>query len=62
MMNKLLMAMLLLGLSACATYDELRGTTTDEVSDGEAGAVIVAPKGPRFDGKDYNDDFGEYDD
>jgi hypothetical protein len=62
MMNKLLMVMLLLGLSACATYDELRGTTTDEVSDGEAGAVIVAPRSHRFDGFDYNDDFGEYDD
>ncbi len=61
-MNKLLMAMLVLGLSACATYDQERTTTTDEVSDGEAGAVIVSPTKHRFDGMDYNDDFGEYDD
>ncbi len=61
MMSKLLMV-LLLGLSGCATYDELRSTATDEVSDGRAGAVVGAPKGQRFDGKDYNDDFGEYDD
>ncbi|MBL4759860.1 MAG: hypothetical protein JKY80_03270 [Mariprofundaceae bacterium] len=56
------MAMLVLGLSACATYEQERTTTTGEVSDGEAGTVIIAPKSPRFDGKDYNDDFGEYDD
>jgi len=62
MMSKLLMMMLLLGLSGCATYDELRSTTTDEVSSGREGAVVGALKGQRFDGKDYNDDFGEYDD
>ncbi|PCI44696.1 MAG: hypothetical protein COB41_03675 [Proteobacteria bacterium] len=61
-MNKLLMAMLLLGLSACAMYEPQHSTTADEVRDREAGAVIVSPTKNRFDGMDYNDDFGEYDD
>jgi len=62
-MNKLWIFVLLLGLSSCAMYDDFYEHNTDGVKMGdEAGAEGNTSKKPRFDGKDYNDDFGEYDD
>ena len=61
-MNKLLMAMLILGASSCAMYQEQHEASTRAGVGGEDGAAVSVPRSPRFDGKDYNDDFGEYDD
>jgi len=50
MMHKLLIAMLVLGLSACATYEQQRATTTGAVVGGAAGAVIGAGSGRAVEG------------
>ncbi len=44
-MNKLLMAVLVLGLSACATYEQQRAATTGAVVGGAVGAAIGANSG-----------------
>ncbi|MBL4759861.1 MAG: glycine zipper family protein [Mariprofundaceae bacterium] len=49
-MNKLLMVMLILGLSACATYEQQRAATTGAVAGGVAGAVIGAGSGRAVEG------------
>ncbi|MDQ6955935.1 MAG: glycine zipper family protein [Mariprofundaceae bacterium] len=49
-MNKLLMFMLVLGLSSCATYEQQRAATTGAVVGGVAGAVIGADSGRAVEG------------
>jgi len=49
-MNKLLMVMLVLGLSACATYEQQRAATTGAVVGGVAGAAIGANSGRAVEG------------
>ncbi|MDQ6955936.1 MAG: hypothetical protein Q9M21_01945 [Mariprofundaceae bacterium] len=62
-MNKLWMFVLLLGLSSCAMYEDFYEDGADGARMGdETSTEGAASKQPRFDGKDYNDDFGEYDD
>jgi len=49
-MHKLLIAMLALGLSACATYEQQRAATTGAVVGGVAGAVIGSDSGRAVEG------------
>lgn len=49
-MNKLLIFILALGLSSCATYEQQRAATTGAVLGGVAGAVIGSDSGRAVEG------------
>lgn len=49
-MNKLLIFVLALGLSSCATYEQQRAATTGAVLGGVAGAVIGSDSGRAIEG------------